>query len=224
MATIYGTSKHLVAPMIESLNEARHSLADTTLANLTKLNTKLEHTVSEIPISQQQISSAFDEVRDDQNPPSETSSDSDPTELFHVDVGTQTSPFISRPSSPTRDSVTSTGDTLAKLTKQEARLKDLHHHLSDIMQAGSGVGEADTVLADSIEALTSYLDDLIYNSPYYHGSNHAYGTLLATTGTRTAARNNATRDDVVAQVKAEIRGIKGVLLSARNFPAGAGRT
>lgn len=30
-------------------------------------------------------------------------------------------------------------------------------------------------------------------------------------------------DDEIARVKAEIRGVKGVLLSARNFPGGVGR-
>lgn len=32
-----------------------------------------------------------------------------------------------------------------------------------------------------------------------------------------------TNDDEIAKVKAEIRGVKGVLLSARNFPGGVGR-
>lgn len=32
-----------------------------------------------------------------------------------------------------------------------------------------------------------------------------------------------TGEDEIAKVKAEIRGVKGVLLSARNFPGGVGR-
>ena len=46
--------------------------------------------------------------------------------------------------------------------------------------------------------------------------NNGYGGSMAGAG----SGNGSERDDEIARVKAEIRGVKGVLLSARNFPAG----
>ncbi|KAJ4306844.1 hypothetical protein N0V88_000215 [Collariella sp. IMI 366227] len=46
---VYGASKYVVEPMVNTLTEARITLHDTANQDLTKLVTKLESTVSELP-------------------------------------------------------------------------------------------------------------------------------------------------------------------------------
>ncbi|KAI9871145.1 MAG: hypothetical protein M1830_003264, partial [Pleopsidium flavum] len=67
--------------------------------------------------------------------------------------------------------------------------------------------------------LQTYLDGLAYSSPSYVNSS-AYGTYSGVGG---STGNTIVGDDGIAQMKAEIRAVKGVLLSARNFPGSAGR-
>lgn len=238
MATMYGTSKYVIMPMMEALSEARLSLAGVALAHLKNLNSRLERTVSEIPVSamveKQQSSSAVARSVDELHAGghdvllrSETSSVSDPTELFHVDVGTQTSPVISRPTSPPngRRFPSTAEDRLARLAHQESRLKDLRAHLLDTVEDVNDLGDADAVVAESIQELSTYLDSLVDTSPYYGSNNHMYGGgLLGASGVQNRGQSNTISDDEVMGVKAEIRGIKGVLLNARNFPALGDRT
>lgn len=219
MATIYGASTYMITPMMASLNEARLSLAGTALANLKRLNSLLENSVSEIPVEAKQHVALGDELHGGR---SETSSVSDPTELFHVDVGTQTSPVLSRPLSPSNGMLATSTDGLAALSHQETRLKDLHSYLSDVVEVTDEVGDADAAVADSVRELSTYLDSLIDSSLYY-GSSHVYGGLLGGSGSLNRGQSTTRSDDAVTTIKAEIRGIKGVLLSARNFPALGGR-
>jgi hypothetical protein len=59
--------------------------------------------------------------------------------------------------------------------------------------------------------LTEYLEDLVYVVPHRYGRPGFEG--LTDSGD----------DDEISRVKASIRGVKGVLLSARSFP-GMGRS
>lgn len=92
-AVIYGASTFLVKPMSASLTESRHDFATHSNSKIDELNDRLSKLVSKIPEARKQ---ATDSDSDDVE-----SITSDPTELFHRDMGTQTSPPLSpRPSSP----------------------------------------------------------------------------------------------------------------------------
>ncbi|KAI9848991.1 MAG: hypothetical protein M1837_005882 [Sclerophora amabilis] len=224
LAAIYGTSTYLVSPMIDSLTSARHSLASKTLSNLSDLNAKLENAVSELPASTLQprsLSHPPDSYHDED-------SDSDPTELFHVDTGTQTSPGLSRRGSTTPGSLsgpttTTKPDKDAQLTGQESRLKVIQSHLSELLEDSNDVGTSDAAVTSNMLDFSTYLSGLAYSSPYYATSNGIVGaTSGAGLGRGSGSRGTSADEDVMAKVKSEIRGIKGVLLSARNFPGSVG--
>ena len=78
---------------------------------------------------------------------------------------------------------------------------EMHSKLSDLVPVH---GESSDPLGDSISGLRAYLDKLPRENSVHVGGK---------AGTRGKV-------DAVANLKAEIRSVKGVLLSARNFPSG----
>lgn len=194
-ALLYGTSTYLVAPMLASLTESRHTLSQTAQSNLDKLISKLEGAVSELPPSPKNPI---------QYPDSE--SDSDPTELFHRDVGVQTSlpttPTGSRPQSPPPQE--------SALDSQTDRLSVLKSHITDLNSASTSEGQDTSELSTSINVLRDYLNSLAYSQPTY--TYGAYGTQDRKDGA------SALESDKLSELKAQIRQVKGVLLAARTFP------
>jgi len=71
--------------------------------------------------------------------------------------------------------------------------------------------------------LQTYLDGLAYASSSYANSSAGgvYGMYGSGSGGAGSGAGGV-EEDAIARVKAEIRGGKGVLLSARNFPGRAG--
>lgn len=192
-ALLYGTHNYLVTPMIASLTEARLSFASTSKTNLDKLITQLEGLVSEVPANMK--NRGIGEKED------ESESDEDPTEMFHRDIGIQTSPFISRPSSPV--------DT-SPLTGHTARLESLKSTLEGLVEDSTSEAGETSELESTMGILREYLDSLAFVQPSYSYGVGGYGG---------AGRSGKDEDDEIGKVKKEIRGVKGVLLSARSFPS-----
>ncbi|KAK4691156.1 peroxin-14, partial [Lecanoromycetidae sp. Uapishka_2] len=184
-ATLYGTSKYIVEPMVESLTSARHSLYDTALADLGKLNEKLESTVSKVP----------DVSHDTVDDSDAQSTSSDGARFFNRSAATQTSPSLSR---STSDLSSSSKSTPSATMAQQSRLATLHDRLSDLIPKSI---EAENPVKGSLDELKKYLDDLAYAD-------------IGSSGKKSGEL------DEIGKVKAEIRSVKGVLLSARNFPSG----
>ena len=78
---------------------------------------------------------------------------------------------------------------------------DIHSKLSDLVPMHR---ESTDPLGDSISGLRAYLDTLPRESSVHLGEK----------------AGKRVKVDAVANLKAEIRSVKGVLLSARNFPSG----
>lgn len=193
-ATAYGTSNFIVKPMIESLNEARHSLFDTANANLKTLVEKLEQVVSSIPPSTNPSKSL---LRDDDDDDDDDTSNSEPTGWFQRSAATQTYPMLSR-STPSIALEEATSGFL--IQKQQLRLQMLHVSLSDVLHDYKY--RLDTSSKSSkqyVENLQDYLSDMAYGTTFTPAELPVGG-------------------DPVSRMKAEIRSVKGVLLSARNFP------
>ena len=132
--------------------------------------------------------------RDDEE---DTSSDEDTPWLFNRTIGTQTSPPASTtPASSYISSAPAT--TIASL--QRSALDSLQASLSSLVPSENTKSTSENI-RDQIVDLKDYLDSLKY--PSLHSRAIA-----------------ASKDDAVNKFKAEIRGMKGVLLSARNFPSG----
>ncbi|KFZ04485.1 hypothetical protein V501_09156, partial [Pseudogymnoascus sp. VKM F-4519 (FW-2642)] len=197
-ALLYGTSTYLVAPMSAALSDSRHELAAAAQAHLDTLIGKLTPLVSEVPQPVLAQGERYED-RDD------VDSDGDPTEMFHRDIGVQTSPPPSRPSSPSQEEKISVAEAQAK------KAANIGAILSDVdLTIASELRESSN-LQDGIEDLKKYLDSLMYSPPTFsYGAGSAFG----------AKRDE---DDEIGRVKREIRAVKGVLLTARSFPGvGAG--
>jgi hypothetical protein len=179
--------------MFQSLTTSRLSLAETSKTNLSKLITKLEEQVSEIPPTHQHHKHGDEE---------EESEDEDPSEMFHRDIGVQTSPPSSRSSSPPSPTPHST------LEDQTSRLHSLKTNLSTLIEDSTSEGNDVSELESVIGVLREYLDGLAYVTPIY-----GFGGVASYSG-------STEKDDEISRVKAGIRGVKGVLLSARSFPGG----
>jgi hypothetical protein len=194
-ATVYGMSKFIVSPMIDALNSARHSLQESTCTNLQLMNAKLEQAVSEIPT----------ELKNAENRlPSRRASvtDLDLAKLFHRSIATQTSPETS--SIPSPEASNTLGDTSSRID-QNACLHILHDQLGGLLVSDSMPEDSSKSIQGRLNQLQHYLYSL------------AYGDLMMPN-----RHLNPSQEDEISKMKAEIRGFKGALLSARSFPSGAG--
>ena len=181
-ATVYGTNKYLIEPMVASLSSARHSLFETASSNLSTMNKKLEEAASKYP------ETSFNSSNSDIE-----SEELDSARFFTRSAATQTSPDLSGSSSLASDPL---GPRSSPILLQEAALIDIHDRLDDLRPEDP---EAPNPIKDNLDDLRTYLEGLAYN-------------------------RNQTRDmwnqDPIAKVKTEVTSLKGLLLSARNFPSG----
>ncbi|WEW57211.1 hypothetical protein PRK78_002673 [Emydomyces testavorans] len=222
-STIYGANEFLLKPMLASLTIARHELAETAQQNLEELNKKLEKTVSSIPPAaanpRKPVSS---EEKEDADLDSITS---DPTELFHRDIATQTTPELEHPSSTLSTAPTPTqppnapSDTEKTLSTQISRLKSLSSHLHDILYTETQTDLSSNHAKERLSDLQTYLDSLTYSSPSYLSSS-LYGAYGDDSKAWKSSGISSGEADAIAAFRAEVRSAKGVLLSARHFPTG----
>ena len=203
-ATLYGFSKFIVSPMTASLTEARHDLVSHTTSHLTSVNDKLSSLVSTLP-SLDKAKALAEDVDDLE------SNVSDPTELFHRDIGTQTSPMPSADPTPS----SSAAETETVVVKQEKRLQILSSHMSELLENSESNGSINSDVQTGVAEFRHYLDSMVYSPSAYQ--YNPGDTVWTPPGTPKTDK----KDDVAASLKAEIRGVKGVLLSAKRFPAPA---
>ncbi|CAD0017903.1 unnamed protein product [Aureobasidium pullulans] len=205
-ASAYALSKYIIAPMAENLNDARHDLFEHTTDHVTEFNDKLSKLVSTVPSSAKSLPQTPAEFADFDN----ESITSDPTELFHRDVGTQTSPSLSRRPSVASDIEVIRPDTVP--LKQTNRLEIMKSHISEILEGSESNGASNQTLQESISETRHYLDGLYYTPPSYSWN--------ADNSLNTSGNSKDKQFDAAVALKAEIRGVKGVLLSAKRFPSG----
>ncbi len=187
-ATAYGLSNYIGNPMFESLNAARHSFFETASSNLQILVEKLEQVVSSIPDATSSPKNLL--LEDD-----DSSTNSDAAEFFRRSTGTQTTPGLPR-SPPSTTS--QTPGSISPLVEQHIRLQWLHVKLSDMMISTENRPRENDVKFH-VDNLQNYLNSMAYDNSIRNA-------------------DLAVEKDQIAKVKAEIRSVKGVLLSARNFP------
>jgi hypothetical protein len=188
--------------MLATLTESRVSLAETASTNLSKLITKLEGMVSEIPSTLHKNDAELKEE--------DSESDEDPAELFHRDIGVQTSlpnsESGSRPGSPSPPTSSSV------LADQTSRLKSLKDSLAGLVEESTSESHDTVELEATISVLKEHLDSMAYVVPNYGFTG------IGSFGSGSAVDNE--KDDEISKIKAGIKSMKGVLLSARSFPGG----
>lgn len=217
-AILYGASKFLVTPMSDSLTEARHDFAVHSQSKVDEMNERLTNLVSKVPgPTKKDLARELESMDDDD------SITSDPTELYHRDMGTQTSTPPTRSSSLSSSSPATLGGKVEKPSPTDhanSVLTILHSHLDEFSTRNTQIEGANKEKMDSMNKLRSYLDGLMY-------TNSAYGGIWSDEGWKADGKkedkDKAAKEDVVEELKKEIRGVKGVLLSAKRFPGVAGR-
>lgn len=219
----YSANKLLLTPLLDSLTSARHDIYETTNKNVKELNEKLTSTVSTVPIIREGKKGNLDKGDGKWNGEDEvdnSSEASDPTELFHRDIGIQTSPPLSPiPTAGTTTLPTSTSKT--STSTQLNSLTSLKSHLSTLHQTSTTSLEVETETRNSILELQGYLEDMAYG----RSSSSSTGGLWSregVLGTGDGKGKGGGNVDEVAKLKAEVRSFKGVLLSARSFPVPGG--
>lgn len=196
---LYAASKWIITPMVESLSESRHDFLAHSQSKVDDFNERLAKIVSKVPESKKELHAA---EADMDGAETETS---DPTELFHRDMGTQTSPMIS-PSEP--DTPEEKKDAV---TYQTGALEIMKEHINELTEGSEKTAEMNKDRQDTVNKLRHYLDGLQYSgtgiSPWTSSEDAI------------AMKNDKPGDDAIEELKKEIRGVKGVLLSAKRFPA-----
>ncbi|KAL9623806.1 MAG: hypothetical protein Q9204_007924 [Flavoplaca sp. TL-2023a] len=189
-AAIYGTSKYLVQPMLDSLTSARHDFFSTTQNNLHDMLDRLENNVSTIPCGPSK-----DKMEDEEDASSDDSME-DATPFFNRTIGTQTSP---PPSTTPESSDPSLAPATTLASLQQRTLESLHTRLSALVSSDEESSDNDKA-RDQIYLLRNYLDRLQY-------------PMLQAPGLAES------KEDAVNRFKTEIRSMKGALLNAKNFPS-----
>ncbi|KAF1916805.1 hypothetical protein BDU57DRAFT_497801 [Ampelomyces quisqualis] len=191
MATLYGLSKYIVAPMTQNLTESRLEFAAHTQEHLDEFNKRLGASVSADPAKQTKAKST--DVADDVS-----DADSDPTELYHRDYGTQTTPELSR-----RPSVAGADDSEPIVTGHENRLKIIKSHLQELEATKSNDTSSANSLKTKVSDLTSYLSEMSYQTQYYSNMNGLYGSSFGLSGAKVG------KNDQIEVFKSDIRAVKG---------------
>ncbi|EZF31734.1 hypothetical protein TMEN_9645 [Trichophyton mentagrophytes] len=216
-ASVYGASEYLAKPMLASLNCARHEFSETVQGNLKALNEKLEGSVSKVPASSTARPKGIS--MDNESEADNESVTSDPTELFHRDIATQTTDLeLSAPSQTAVGTETQTISPQSVIEEHHSRLQSLSSSLASVVTAEKYSDSTRGYAKDRLSELQTYLDSLTYSAPLYL-SSALYGSYDDSADAKKAANGE---DEAIAAFKAEIRSVKGTLLSARNFPSGSG--
>lgn len=218
-ASMYGASEFLVKPMIANLTSARHDFAQNTKENLRKLNEKLEQNVSTIPPELSRGRGSEDSDRADEDLDSITS---DPAELFHRDIGTQTSPQDVAPPVSEDKPAEEKPSPMTTATNHVKRLEKINSQLREVASTEDESATQDDSLRSSLRDMHYYLDSLIYSNPSY---SSGYSTWNSTSDSSNGAAMGVGKgeEDAISGFRSEIRGVKGALLSAKNFPTSRGR-
>jgi hypothetical protein len=212
VAGMYGLSKYLLDPMHDSLSEARHDFLTHTGAHLDELNSRLEQLAPGSASVKAAGNGAEDGDSDDEKSKSGESDDGEPTELFHKDVGVQTTPLSRNASAWSLSDAAADADKAADpLSRQEARLKSLAANVRDLAQSASAGSGKQKALADQIDALKEFL--LAVGLPAAHGR---YKNPSFTNWSSIA--NRPPIGDELDRFRAEVSRTKGLMLSTRNFP------
>ncbi|KAM3414567.1 hypothetical protein BST61_g9726 [Cercospora zeina] len=202
LATIlYAASKYIINPMVDNLSEARHEFLTHSQSKVDVLNERLSNLVSKQPGTKP----ASSDIEDDTD-----SEISDPTELYHRDMGTQTE----APPEP-KSLIVENGEK-DHVEWATNGLKIIESHINEMADASDKSGEAHKDRLEKMNNLRHYLDQLIYGTvggPLWTEDSikNAYGNGINGT-------DGKKENDAIEELKKEIRGVKGVLLSAKRFP------
>ncbi|XXG97552.1 hypothetical protein Hte_003857 [Hypoxylon texense] len=203
---LYGVARYGVNPMVETLNDSRSDYYAHVNEKLGQLVEKLEDVVSEVPYKNgKPLKSKHDEgaYEDDE------STFSDPTELFHRDIGTQTSPMMLAADRPPSRNTPNQGDK--PVDAQVRRLAALRASVRELNEMHIRRAESSAETSAKLREIRDEVDKL--GAPAMMDFSSSYGGL--------GYGRSSEPDDEVKKTKDAIRSVKGMFLSTRSFPAAA---
>ncbi|KAK1777925.1 peroxisomal membrane anchor protein conserved region-domain-containing protein [Copromyces sp. CBS 386.78] len=233
-ALVYGANKYVVGPMVNQLTEARVDFHDNVKDNLDRLVEKLEQTVSELPPGYKasdgragRYKDAYDD--DDDN----MSTYEDPAEMFHRDVGIQTSPpptpSVRAMSLPSRPGTAMSARSLSEIYEAHSRAQSRaasaisERHMNHTQKQQRRLAELVTSVKEINDGLTSQCEDydeLRTTVDVFHGELEqlALQHYDFTGGFSLYGYTNRSEpNDEIKKAKENIRRVKGVLLTTRTF-------
>jgi len=194
--------------MLESQTSARQDYYASVSSALSSLVSKLEESVSVLPPSYRH--------KTDDRSGTESDDDDDPSELFHRDIGTQTSPdpfcmsnSLTTPHETDPGNVIQTQTaTLRKVTYSLDSLRDgIEGHASAVQQAKTRV----ELLKDSVREVDRKAQDLKTTT------NQAAAGYTPYSGWSSGG-SGGEPDDEIRKAREILRGMKGVVLSRAMGP------
>ena len=218
-ATAYGLSSYLVKPMTESLSAARQDFHSHSQSKIEEMNKRLESIVSVDP-ALGMLKAREDQLQDASSATDAASEDSDPTELFHRDIGTQTM----TEDLPKRPWSESSSHSEIPQTFTEVQQRQL-----DRIKSAAATLASDTLSSESqavyefrtiSEMLREQLEAITFPATSDGGSfgiGNSSAGFSNLYGTDSTSKKESSE---FGKMKNEIRSLKGSLLSARSFPAG----
>ncbi|KAI1269697.1 hypothetical protein F5Y18DRAFT_107473 [Xylariaceae sp. FL1019] len=190
-ALLYGVAGLVINPMVENLHSARSDYYAHVGGKLDELNQRLARVVSKVPPRPTSRDNSTEDTE---------SVNSDPTEMFHRDVGTQTTDLPQYTDAAVADE--------KPIDAHVRRLAALKLRLSGIRstkdQTADKAKELRTLIGEVREGIETATNAPRSDFSSYNGLS--YG-------------RSAEPDDEFKKTKDAIRGVKGLLLSSRNFPA-----
>ncbi|KAI2617436.1 peroxisomal membrane anchor protein conserved region-domain-containing protein [Hypoxylon sp. NC1633] len=205
---LYGTARFAVSPMVDTLNDARTDYYAHVSDKAAQLVEKLEDVVSEVPYKN---GKPLKPKLDDAAYEDDESTFSDPTELFHRDFGTQTSPLMLADDSTSRSTTPNQVDK--SVDYQARRLAAVRASIRELNIMHVSRAEKTADLNSTLREIRDEVDKL--GTPPMADFTAIHGGLGFG---RTAEPN-----DEVRKTKDAIRSVKGMFLSTRSFPTTAAR-
>lgn len=198
--------------MFESLTAARHDFAGHSKDHVDQLIQKLETMVSQDPKHNPAVGAPRIGTDPETDANDNESFDSDPTELFHRDFGTQTSPELE--SSSSESGLWSAPSDVNDRASDTDRHCDKLLRLQKLCEQVTGAEQSETDSYKEVSTIIKVLNEQL-DGMSIPASTFSYYNSFERTGT-----GSRQKDDEISRMKNEIRGIKGALLSAKNFPGG----
>jgi len=162
---------------------------------------------------------------DTDNDDDELSVTTDPTELFHRDFGTQTSPSLSRrPSGAGLGGKMGAEKEASTAEWHATRLGSIKANVKELVDSAENSIAAGSTLQAKVTDLNEYLQELRYGAATHYafggaGGYGGFGGGVSSGGSAGVGGGYGKgKDDAVESLKAEIRSVKGVFLNVRNFP------
>lgn len=220
MTLAYGVAQYLISPMIATRDERQSEYYNHVDAKLAELNSRLAGVVSVVPPPRTRGSSHTPKSKADGDPSADADADDassagDPTELFHRDIGTQTSP---EPASTSQTAPsTASAAPISHTARQERALSSVMTSMRSLRETCDNRGAGLASLIDAVQESQEEFEKGPYSGSDSGPRRTVSSELLSLYG-QGAAGGSHEPDDEFKKTRDAIRSLKGMLLSTRSFP------